>query len=558
MVKGRSMKEIPIGVCSFQDRLKYNYIYVDKTKEILSIIKTNRYTFFSRPRRFGKSLTLDTIETLFTYGTEPYFKGTYIAGNNEDGTPRWTEPKYPVLHLDFSRLDVSSLDVFRKDFLVLINEQCQKLGIEKLDCVGLKIGDIISAFTIQLKQTYVLLIDEYDAPLNTLIDNNEMFEIIRNEIRYFYASIKTSDVSGKIRFLLVTGITRFREVSIFSAGTNIKDISYHPQIATLVGYTRDEIELYFKDYIDIAIEKLNHCTISSLSQEQYLSYKERLLNKLATYYDNICFDEYGETSVFSTWSVNNFFKEASEFPEVLFGDYWYDNGGRPSILVKYLNSHLVDFDVFEQPEIILNADKFKNPTTLQSMDQNVLMTQCGYLSLKKGYKISEQVALTIPNLELRKALTRLTILKVFGNFFDQESFRLKSFFKTANTQNIVDKFNEILAKIPRSNRYYNFENEHQIKTVLQMFVLGSGISCYREVYESQGFPDFIIELDSKIIIIEFKYTKNSNEVEGKLDDGVNQILARDYGASFDCNKDRLKFAVVYDANLRKLAAFKEC
>ena len=552
------MKNIPIGISNFIQTLHDDCIYVDKTKEILFTLKNCKYSFFSRPRRFGKSLTLDTIETLFTYGTEPYFKGTYIAGNNEDGTPRWTEPKYPVLRLDFSRLDVSSLEVFRKDFLVLINEQCQKLGIEKLDCVGLKIGDIISAFTIQLKQTYVLLIDEYDAPLNTLIDNNEMFEIIRNEIRYFYATIKSSDVSGKLRFLLVTGITRFREVSIFSAGTNILDISYHPQIATIVGYTRDEIELYFKDYIDIAIEKLNHCTISSLSQEQYLSYKERLLNKLATYYDNICFDSFGQKSVFSTWSVNNFFKEASELPEVLFGDYWYDNGGRPSILVKYLNSHLVDFDVFEQPEIILNADKFKNPTTLQSMDQNVLMTQCGYLSLKKGYKISEQVALTIPNLELRKALTRLTILKVFGNFFDQESFRLKSFFKTANTQNIVDKFNEILAKIPRSNRYYNFENEHQIKTVLQMFVLGSGISCYREVYESQGFPDFIIELDSKIIIIEFKYTKNSSEVEAKLEDGVNQILARDYGASFDCNKDRLKFAVVYDANLRKLAAFKEC
>ena len=552
------MKKIPIGLSSFIATKDRNYLYVDKTKEILHLIKSYDFTFFSRPRRFGKSLTLDTIETLFTYGTEPYFKGTYIAGNNEDGTPRWTEPKYPVLYLDFSRLDVSSLDVFRKDFLVLINEQCQKLGIEKLDCVGLKIGDIISAFTIRLKQTYVLLIDEYDAPLNTLIDDNEMFEIIRNEIRYFYASIKTSNVSGKIRFLLVTGITRFREVSIFSAGTNILDISYHPQIATLVGYTRDEIELYFKDYIDIAIEKLNHCTISSLSQEQYQSYKERLLNKLATYYDNICFDEYGETSVFSTWSVNNFFANALNKPRVAFGDYWYDNGGRPSILVKYLNSHLIDFDVFEQPEIILNADKFKNPTTLQSMDQNVLMTQCGYLSLKKGYEISEQVALTIPNLELRKALTRLTILKVFGNFFDQESFRLKSFFKTANTQNIVDKFNEILAKIPRSNRYYNFENEHQIKTVLQMFVLGSGISCYREVYESQGFPDFIIELDSKIIIIEFKYTKNSNEVEAKLEDGVNQILARDYGGSFDCNKDRLKFAVVYDANLRKLAAFKEC
>ena len=124
LVKGRSMKEIPIGVCSFQDRLKYNYIYVDKTKEILFIVKKNRYTFFSRPRRFGKSLTLDTIETLFTYGTEPYFKGTYIAGHNEDGTPRWTEPKYPVLRLDFSVIVANDIPTLRSNFITIINEQC--------------------------------------------------------------------------------------------------------------------------------------------------------------------------------------------------------------------------------------------------------------------------------------------------------------------------------------------------------------------------------------------------------------------------------------------------
>ena len=552
------MKNIPIGISNFIQTLHDDCIYVDKTKEILFILKNCKYSFFSRPRRFGKSLTLDTIETLFTYGTEPYFKGTYIAGNNEDGTPRWNEPTYPVLRLDFSVIVANDIPTLRSNFITIINEQCHKLGIEEFPVENKRIGDVLSAFTIRLNKTYVLLIDEYDAPLNALIDKNEAFEAVSEELRVFYARIKESNISGHLRLLLVTGVTRFRGDSFFLAGTNITDISYHPQIATLVGYTRDEIELYFKDYIDIAIEKLNHCTISSLSQEQYLSYKERLLNKLATYYDNICFDEYGETSVFSTWSVNNFFKEASEFPEVLFGDYWYDNGGCPSILVKYLNTHLVNFDVFEQPKIILNADNFKNPTTLQSMDQNVLMTQCGYLSLKKGYEISEHVALTIPNLELRIALTRLTLYKVFGSFFTIECGDLEDFIQNATAAQIVAKFNEILAKIPRSNRYYNFENEHQIKTVLQMFVLGSGISCYREVYESQGFPDFIIELDSKIIIVEFKYTKNSNEVEAKLEDGVNQILARDYGASFDCNKDRLKFAVVYDANLRKLVTFKEC
>ena len=552
------MKNIPIGISNFIQLLHDDCIYVDKTKEILHLINNNIYVSFSRPRRFGKSLTLNTIETLFTYGTEPYFKGTYIAGNNEDGTPRWTEPTYPVLRLDFSVIVANDIPTLRSNFITIINEQCHKLGIEEFPVENKRIGDVLSAFTIRLNKTYVLLIDEYDAPLNALIDKNEAFEAVSEELRVFYARIKESNISGHLRLLLVTGVTRFRGDSIFSAGTNILDISYHPQIATLVGYTRDEIELYFKDYIDIAIEKLYHCTISSLSQEQYLSYKERLLNKLATYYDNICFDEYGETSVFSTWSVNNFFANALNKPRVVFDDYWYDNGGRPSILVKYLNSHLIDFDVFEQPEIILNADKFKNPTTLQSMDQNVLMTQCGYLSLKKGYKISEQVALTIPNLELRKALTRLTLYKVFGSFFTNECGDLEDFIQNATAAQIVAKFNEILAKIPRSNKCYNFADEYQIKTVLQMFVLGSGISCYREVYESQGFPDFIIELDSKIIIVEFKYTKNSNEVEAKLEDGVNQILARDYGASFDCNKDRLKFAVVYDANLRKLVTFKEC
>ena len=552
------MKKIPIGLSSFIATKDRNYLYVDKTKEILHLIKSYDFTFFSRPRRFGKSLTLDTIETLFTYGTEPYFKGTYIAGNNEDGTPRWTEPKYPVLRLDFSAIAANDIPTLRSNFITIINEQCHKLGIEEFPVENKRIGDVLSAFTIRLNKTYVLLIDEYDAPLNALIDKNEAFEAVRDEIRVFYARIKESSISGHLRLLLVTGVTRFIGDSIFSAGTNILDISYHPQIATLVGYTRDEIELYFKDYIDIAIEKINHCTISSLSQEQYQSYKERLLNKLATYYDNICFDSFGQKSVFSTWSVNNFFANALTKPRVKFDDYWYDNGGCPSILVKYLNSHLVDFEAFSQKNIRIPTDVFQNPSTLQTMDQNVLMTQCGYLSLKKGNMLNEKAVLVIPNLELREALSRLTLYKVFGSFFTNESGDLEDFIQNATAAQIVAKFNEILAKIPRSNKCYNFADEYQIKTVLQMFVLGSGISCYREVYESQGFPDFIIELDSKIIIVEFKYTKNSNEVEAKLEDGVKQILARDYGASFDCNKDRLKFAVVYDANLRKLAAFKEC
>ena len=152
------MKNIPIGLSSFMATKDRNYLYVDKTKEILSIIKKNRYASFSRPRRFGKSLTLNTIETLFTYGTEPYFKGTYIAGNNEDGTPRWTEPTYPVLRLDFSAIAANDIPTLRSNFITIINEQCHKLGIEEFPVENKRIGDVLSAFTIRLNKTYVLLL----------------------------------------------------------------------------------------------------------------------------------------------------------------------------------------------------------------------------------------------------------------------------------------------------------------------------------------------------------------------------------------------------------------
>ena len=158
LAKVNLWKKIPIGISNFIQLLHDDCIYVDKTKEILFIVKNNRYALFSRPRRFGKSLTLDAIETLFIYGTEPYFKGTYIAGNNEDGTPRWTEPTYPVLRLDFSAIAANDIPTLRSNFITIINEQCHKLGIEEFPVENKRIGDVLSAFTIRLNKTYVLLL----------------------------------------------------------------------------------------------------------------------------------------------------------------------------------------------------------------------------------------------------------------------------------------------------------------------------------------------------------------------------------------------------------------
>lgn len=199
-----------------------------------------------------------------------------------------------------------------------------------------------------------------------------------------------------------------------------------------------------------------------------------------------------------------------------------------------------------------------NPTALQSMDLNVLMAQTGYLSLTKGYKLRNGAVLSIPNNELRRSLSRLASTTVFGQFFTDSMQRLEPFLVNASAKDLFDKFNEILAKLPRSNQLYNFENEYAVKTAIQTFVLGAGINCYREVYESKGIPDLVIELTDKVIVVEFKYTKDSSTVDAMLCDGVNQIVSHDYGQSFDCEKQRLRLAVVYDANEKKLVAFKEC
>lgn len=555
------MKKIPIGISGIKPIINENYVYVDKTKEIKYLIDTYRYSFFSRPRRFGKSLTIDIVETLFTYGVDPYFKDSYIAGQNNDGTPRWNYSTYPVVRLDFSAFVSESISQFRELFLAQLNDYDEQFELNTTK-FRINIGQTFSDFVLKLIKKYpagfVLLIDEYDAPLNNLIDNEKLFESFRLEIRGLYSKIKESKISDNVIFMLVTGVTRFKDVSIFSAGSNIKDVSYDNNLSTLVGYTREEIEFYFKDYIDITIAKLHKCDISNIDPSTYKNYKESLLNTLALNYDNICYDEYGIKSVFSTWSINNFFIEASNKLKIKFGNYWFENGGTPTILIKYLQNHLVDFSIFNNKQIVISIEDFVYPASFKKMDINVLMAQTGYLSLTKGHDLENAAYLSIPNNELRSSLARLASTNIFGQFFTQLNGKLSEFLSKASGIELTEKFNEILAKIPRKDTVYNFEDEYSVKNIIQTFLLGANILCYREVFESAGRPDLIIELADKIIVVEFKFTKDSKLVQDKLEEAVNQILTRDYGQSFDCTKERLRIAVVYDANEKKLVAFKEC
>ena len=299
-----------------------NYIYVDKTKYIKDLVKLER-VFISRPRRFGKSLTLDTIATLFETGVEPYFKGTWIYD-------KWTEPTYPVLRLNFLNLDNTSLEDFKNKLNSYITEFANKISVkgyvEKKEP-----EDSIYSMLEKLreeKRQIVILIDEYDYQLTSNINNDDLYKQFQNKIKRFYANIKDKFA---IKFLGITGVTRLKDVSIFSVGSDINDITNESAYSQMIGFTRDEIKKYYIDYLKLAASYENNCSVDEVTDDKL----ESMLDMMTQSYDGYCFDEFYKKKVFSTWSVNKFFQSLIRNGFVYFGEYWYDNGGLPSILVNY-------------------------------------------------------------------------------------------------------------------------------------------------------------------------------------------------------------------------------
>ena len=227
-----------------------NYIYVDKTQYIRDLIKLER-VFISRPRRFGKSLTLDTIATLFETGVEPYFKGTWIYD-------KWTEPTYPVLRLNFLDLDKYSLDHFKQKLNAIISSFARDINVKNYE-EKVEPEDTIYFLLDELrkeKRQIVILIDEYDCQMTANINNETLYKQFQEKITSFYATIKNK---WPIKFLGISGVTRLKDVEIFSIGSDIRDITNASAYSQMIGFTRDEIKRCYIDYLKLAASYENKC-----------------------------------------------------------------------------------------------------------------------------------------------------------------------------------------------------------------------------------------------------------------------------------------------------------
>mgnify|MGYP004454452843 CR=1 FL=1 len=540
------MKDIS-STGSFIDFTLENFIYVDKTEYIPKLVKLKR-VFISRPRRFGKSLTLDTIATLFETGVEPYFKGTWIYD-------KWTEPTYPVLRLNFLNFDKNSLEKFNNKLNSKITEFAELNHVtsykEKEEAED-SIDHLLEQLRLENRQI-VILIDEYDCQMTANINNETLYKQFQEKIKSFYANIKDKLA---IKFLGITGVTRLKDVAIFSVGSDINDITNDSAYSQMIGFTRDEIKKYYIDYLKLAASYENNCTVDNVTEAQI----ESMLDMMAQNYDGYCFDEFYKKKVFSTWSVNKFFKSVVSNKLVYFGEYWYDNGGLPSILVNYLKTHeLNSFDYLNKENpITIPVNDFMNPTALTTINQNVLMCQTGYLTLRSALTSGDlTVDLGIPNGEIYKALNRLLAI----NFYKEGIYALakgvRDLLDAGEIEDIIDRFNSVINSV--SYDHFPINSEAAVQNYLYLFLIGAGIETTTESHSSKGRADLIIETKNRRLVFELKYAEDETVAKTKLSEAVEQIKSRDYGNTEPKKEKLIRIATVFNADpkVRKFSQFSK-
>ena len=456
----------------------------------------------------------------------------------------------PVLRLNFLNFDKNSLEKFNNKLNSKITEFAELNHVttfkEKEEAED-SIDHLLEQLRLENRQI-VILIDEYDCQMTANINNETLYKQFQEKIKSFYANIKDKLA---IKFLGITGVTRLKDVAIFSVGSDINDITNSSAYSQMIGFTRDEIKKFYIDYLKLAASYENNCSVDDVTDTQI----ESLLDRLAQNYDGYCFDEFYKKKVFSTWSVNSFFQSIIENKFVDFGDYWYDNGGLPSILVNYLKTHkLNSLDYVEKDKTItIRVNDFKNPTSLTSINQNVLMCQTGYLTLRSPVYSKGFMTLGIPNSEVYNALLSLMALNIFDDT-KLENVNEQILSQSKDVGEIIELFNTVLNTVSYDN--YPISSEAVVQQLLYMYLKGICNSVSAELHSSKGRADLVIESDNRRIVFEFKYAKNEIEAKVKLSEAIEQIKTRDYGNIVPKKAELLRIAAVFNAD-PKVRAFTE-
>ena len=480
----------PIGIQTFSEIREGNYLYVDKTELVYRMTHSaSKYQFLSRPRRFGKSLLTSTLRSYFE-GRKELFEGLAMERLEKE----WTS--YPVLHFDMST--AKHMDQER-----LLSELERKLsGYEEIYgrdesavYTNQRLESLIKRAYAQTGQKVVVLIDEYDAPLLDVVHEERDLPVLRDVMRNFYSPLKACD--PYLRFVFITGITKFSQLSIFSELNNLKNISMETKYSAICGISQKELE----DNIQYGVQ--------ALADRQKISYEEAL--KLLKYnYDGYHFCD-GSEDIYNPFSLLNALSDRRV------GSYWFDSG-TPTYLVERLRRNPIDETTLDNIPLVPQSDFDVSPEL--SDNSLPMLYQTGYLTIKSYDERMQLYTLGYPNREVKIGFTR-GLLGEYPSKTGTASGFVAHFYAAMDSQDIdlaMEKLQAYLAGIP--NDLENKTEKHY-QTIIYLIFSLLGFYIRTEVKSAIGRADAVCYTDNSIYVFEFK-------VDGSAEDALKQIDEKGY------------------------------
>ena len=498
-----AMEKIATDIYTFARLREDGFTYVDKTDALYAMAsgETGVQFFIARPRRFGKSLAVSTLKSLFE-GRRELFAGLAIE-------PKWDwSKKWPVLHLDMGSMQASDVAEFRELLVDHLFDRARELGVEGLSgsspaVVFKRLIDALAAKSPDGRM--VLLVDEYDKPILGHLMKPDVTEF-RDALKAFYSVIKTLEC--KQRFAFITGVSKFSKVSIFSDLNNLKDWTMHARVATLFGYTHDEVRRYFPGRIH-ALAEANGLT------------DETAFDKIVEWYDGYRFEENAE-------HVINPVSLGLCFDNCKFADYWSATAV-PTFLIDILKEHPLDFSTVDIDEDDLMTYEPEAPRVV------TLLYQTGYLTIKDFVQMgsARRFSLRIPNREIEHSFLK----RVVGAYVGQDSSRSSGYAFAAGQalyEHDVPKFLKAL-KAFFANIPYDLtdrQNEQMWQTIVYVVLRSIGVNVNGEVKTHDGRIDMVVDLPTDIYIVEFK-------LDRPVAEAMEQIKGKDYAGKYALSKKRI-------------------
>ena len=512
------MKKLPIGIQTFEEIIKKGYLYVDKTKQIYDLVTEGKVYFLSRPRRFGKSLFCSILEEIFK-GNKELFKDLWIY----DSDYKWES--YPVIRIDMSRIRCKNADDFERKLFNKMKEIAQENGLKSDDDFS---PDELLAFIIKnlsKKNKVAVIVDEYDKPILDHITDIKIAGEIRNVLRGFYGQLKSLD--EYLKFVFLTGVTKFSKTSVFSGLNNLKDLTFDERASDLFGYTQKELEFYFKD-----------CIKKMASKHQ--TSKTQVMLLLKTWYNGYRFSKKNE-------KVYNPFSILLSLDAFDFQNYWFETG-TPTFLIELINKQNYKISELESVEV--------GPIELGSFDIEALYPltvfyQTGYLTIIDYIKKSGNYRLSYPNLEVKNSFLQL-LIKSSTKYREADIRNYYASLQTALEESDVESFIKTMkifyANIPYTSQDKQKEQDYQLLFYAMLKLLGFTIVV--EEPTNIGRIDAVITMNDYIYVIELKVDKSAKlalrQIEGK----------KYYEKYMRSGKKLIAVGINFDSNEKNISDFE--